>query len=79
MKSPMDCQTLQDDLNNLANWETDWQMKFNVAKCHAALPDKQIHFDYSHHQQKLEQVQSAKNLGITISDDLDGGQRISEI
>ena len=31
------------------------------------LPDNQIHFDYSLHQQKLEQVQSAKYLGIAIT------------
>ena len=35
IKSPIDCQILQDDLNSLAQWETDWQMKFNVAKCHS--------------------------------------------
>ena len=34
IESPVDCQILQDDLNSLAQWETDWQMKFNVAKCH---------------------------------------------
>ena len=31
------------------------------------------------HQQKLEQVQSAKYLGITITDNLDWGQHIYEI
>ena len=82
--SPMDCQILQDDLNSLAQWETDWQMKFNVAKCHSMrvtrhLPSKQIHFNYSLQQQRLEQVQSAKYLGITITDNLDWGQHISEI
>ena len=35
IESPMDCQILQDDMNSLAQWETDWQMKFNVAKCHS--------------------------------------------
>ena len=45
-------------------------MKFNVAKCHSMrvtrhLPSNQIHFNYSLHQQTLEQVQSAKYLGIT--------------
>ena len=35
IKSPMDCQILQDDLNSLPQWKTDWQMKFNVAKCHS--------------------------------------------
>ena len=67
IKSPIDCQTLQDDLNSLAQWETDWQMKFNVAKCHSMrvtrhLPENQIQFEYSLHQQRLEQVQSAKYL-----------------
>ena len=33
VKSPLDCQILQDDLNSLAKWEMDWQMKFNVSKC----------------------------------------------
>ena len=78
----MDCQILQDNLNSLAQWETDWQMEFNVAKCHSMRviqhpPDKHIQFDYTLHQQRLEQVQSAKYLKITISDDLDWGQHIS--
>ena len=77
IESPTDCQILQDDLNSLAKWETDWQMKFNVAKCHSMRvtrhpPDKHIQFEYTLHQQRLEQVQSAKYLGLTITDDLDG-------
>ena len=84
IESPTDCQILQDDLNSLAQWEADWQMKFNVAKCHSMRvtrhpPDKHIQFEYTLHQQRLEQVKSAKYLGITISDDLDWGQHISEI
>ena len=84
IEPPMDCQILQDDLNILAQWEADWQMKFSVAKCHSMRmtrhpPDKHIQFDYTLHQQKLEQVQSAKYLGLTITDDLDWGQHISEI
>ena len=35
IKSPIDCKILQDDLNSHAQWETDWQMKLNVAKCHS--------------------------------------------
>ena len=84
IESPMDCQILPDDLNSLAQWEADWQMKFNVAKCHSMRvtrhpPDKHIKFDYTLHQQRLEQVQSAKYLGLTITDDLDWGQHISII
>ena len=67
IKSPMDCQILQDDLNSLAQWETNCQMKFNVAKCHSMRvtrhpPDKHIQFDYTLHQQRLEQVQSEIRL-----------------
>ena len=84
IESPMDYQILQDDLNSLAQWETDWQMKFNVANCHSMRvtrhsPDQHIQFDNTLLQQKLEQVQTAKYLGLTITDDLDWGQHISEI
>ena len=71
-----DCLTLQ--------WEADWQMKFNVAKCHSMRVTrhqhhKQILFDYSLHNQTLEIVQSAKYLGITITDNMNWGQHVSEI
>ena len=59
-------------------------MKFNVAKCHSMrvtrhLPSNQIHFNYSLHQQTLEQVRFAKYLGLTNTGDLEWGQHISEI
>ena len=84
MKSSMDCKILQNYMKSLAQWETDWQMKFNVAKCHSMrvtrhLPENQIQFEYSFNQQKLEQVQSAKYLGITFTDNLDWSQHDSEI
>ena len=64
IKSHIDCQILQDDLNSLPQWETDWQMKFNFAKCHSMrvtrhLPENQIKFEYSLHQQRWERVQPA--------------------
>ena len=40
---------------------------------------KQILFDYSPPQENFGKVQSAKYLGITISDNMDWGQHISEI
>ena len=59
-------------------------MKFNVAKCHSMrvtghYSHKQIIHDYTLHQQALENVQSAKYLGITITDYIDWGQHISDI
>ena len=59
-------------------------MKFNVAKCHLMrvtrpFPENKIQYEYSLHQQKLDQVQFAKYHGITITDNLDWGQHVSEI
>ena len=82
--SIQDCFILQEDLTSLGQGEADWQMKFNVAKCHSMRVTRhqhhnQILFDYSLHNQTLENVQSAKYLGIPISDNMDWGQHISEI
>ena len=79
-----DQQLLQDDLEKLALWEKAWLMKFNVAKCHSVrvtkhLPHKQIVHGYLLHNQVLENVPSAKYLGVQITDDLDWGQHINEI
>ena len=59
-------------------------MKFNVVKFHSIRVTRhkhhrQILFDYSLHNQTLENVQSAKYLGITITDNMDSGQHVSEI
>ena len=75
---------IRSSVRRLGQWEADWQMKFNVAKCHSMRVTrhqhhKQILLDYSLHNQTLENVQSAKYLGITISDNMDWGQHISEI
>ena len=82
--SLQDCLILQEDLDSLWLWEAYWQMKFNVAKCHSMrvtqhYSHKQIIHDYSLHQQTLENVQSAKYLGITFTENMDWGQHISDI
>ena len=85
--SIQDCLTLQEDLTSLGQWEADWQMKFNVAKRHSMRVTRHQHqhhkhilFDYNFlHNQTLENVHSAKYLCITISDNMDWGQHISEI
>ena len=78
------CLILQEDLDSLGLWEAKWQMKFNVAKCHSMrvtrhYSHKQIIHDYNLHQQTLENVQLAKYLGITITENMDWGQHICDI
>ena len=75
---------MQEDLISLGQWDADWQMKFNVAKCHSMRVTrhqhhKQILFYYLLHNQTLENVQPAKYLGITITDSMDWGPYLSEI
>ena len=82
--SIQDCLTLQEDLTSLGQWEADWQMKFCVTWCSFVRVThhqhhKHILFDYSFHNQTLENVQSAKYLGIAVSDGMDCGQHISKI
>ena len=33
IKTPQDHKILQDDLNSLTRWATDWMMEFNISKC----------------------------------------------
>ena len=59
-------------------------MKFIVAKCPSMrvtrhYSHKQIIHDYTLHQQTLENVQSAKYFDITITENMDWGQHISDI
>ena len=74
-----DCLILQEGFESLALWEVDWQMKFNVAKCHSMrvthhYSHNQILYDCTLHQQTLENVQSAKYIGKTITENVDWGQ-----
>ena len=82
--SLQDCLILQEDLDSLAHWEADWQMKFNVAKCHSmrvalGIIHSKILHDFTLHQHILTNVQSAKYLGITITGNMDWCQHIFDI
>ena len=62
IKSPLDCHIFQDDLNSLAKWETDWQMKFNVSKCHSMRvtrlhPSNHIRFSYTQEMEELDELE----------------------
>ena len=75
-----DAHHLQEDLNKLEEWETKWQMAFNVDKCHllsVTRKSERITTSYSLHGQKLEQVSNAKYLGVTINEKLSWGPHIT--
>ena len=68
--SLQDCLILQEDLDSLGLWEADWQMKFNVAKSLYESVSALL-------TQTLENVHSAKYLGITNTENMDWGQHIT--
>ena len=71
--STSDCIKLQEDLNNLERWESDWQMSFHPEKCeviHITTKKKPILHKYTLHGHTLSSVPQIKYLGVHFSNDL---------
>ena len=72
IKSPKDCDILQDDLDAAARWESDWLMTFHPDKCSVLTiinKNNPVKHNYLLHNHTLESVSSAKYLGITLQSD----------
>ena len=68
-----DSEILQKDLEIFENWEKFWNTNFNPSKCqviHVTKRKKSVQTKYNLHYCVFERVQSAKYLGITLSEDL---------
>ena len=77
-----DRQVLQSDLESLQRWERTWDMEFNPSKCqvlHIARSKNPVMSSNFMHNQKLESVDAAKYLGVSISKDLSWNTHISNI
>ena len=66
--SPNDAHKLQNNLNNLFEWSKEWQMLFNLEKCHV------LHFGsktpkntYTIDSRPLIHVDEEKDLGVLIT------------
>ena len=70
--------------NKLARWEETW-LKWNSILLNItqwewqSTPTKEDYHDYSLHNQVLENVSSARYLGITVTGDFDWGQHINNV
>lgn len=70
---------LQDDLNALFHWSTEWQMLFNVDKCKVMHFGKHnAQYDYTLNNKPLVKVTEERDLGIVISGDLKVSQQCSQ-
>ena len=68
-----DSEALQEDLKTLENWSRVWQMEFHPSKCqtlHITRSRKPQQFQYTLYNESLEQVDTAKYLGVYITADL---------
>ena len=77
-----DCIKLQEDLNNLERWESDWQMSFHPEKCeviHITTKKKPIIHKYMLHGHTLFSVPQIKYLGVNISQDLKWNSHINSV
>ena len=75
----IDCQLLQDDLNNLNDWARKWQLRFNAEKCESVrITHSRDKSETNYFLEKpLKDVDNFKDLGVTITKDLSWGNRIS--
>ena len=82
IKSLLDTFALQNDINQLTKWEKLWSMEFHPDKCfvlRVTNEQKCIDADYSIHNQKLEHVDHANYLGVTISKNLSWKKHVQRI
>ena len=66
----MDCDIIQDDLNEFSAWSKIWLIKFNAIKCIVLRIREAIKYIYTLDGVNLESVDCQKDLGVTISKSL---------
>ena len=82
IRNNRDTQILQNDLNSMEEWENRWQMAFHPEKCvviRVFNKRKPINARYTIHGHMLQEVDSTKYLGVTISKDLRWDDHINTI
>ena len=73
IESPEDATLLQEDLVTLSEWEEQWRMEIHPSKCtKLTVTNKRspIKTGYNLHEHIQASVQSAKYLGLTVTEDL---------
>jgi hypothetical protein len=84
VKSILEAESLQKDLNSLADWSKKWQLSFNVDKCKVMhLGKKNEKHSYSMEnngvQAVISSVESEKDLGVQFDDELKFGEHIEDV
>ncbi len=78
--SERDRQSLKEDLRTISAWCDRWGMPFNVNKCHILqVRTRNKKYEYEMGGVKLESVQCVKDLGFTITSNLEFSQHCKEV
>ena len=79
----VDTMKLQRDIDRLGSWARKWGMRFQPAKCNMMQLTrkriKKIHASYTLEGTDLENVESIKYLGVTITSDLRWNTQVSNV
>ncbi|CAB4031739.1 Hypothetical predicted protein, partial [Paramuricea clavata] len=82
VKDLPDCESLQNDLNNLVNWCTIWKMDLNKSKCGVmsfTRSRQPVTTNYKLLDSSLRQLCHQKDLGIVVTKDLKWTKQVEEI
>ena len=83
IKDEKDTMKLQRDIDRLGSWARKWGMRFQPGKCNMMQLTrkriKKIHASYTLEGTNLENVESIKYLGVTISSDLRWNTHVSNV
>ena len=83
IKGEKDTMKLQRDIDRLGSWARKWGMRFQPVKCNMMQLTrkriKKIHASYTLEGTNLENVESIKYLGVTITSDLRWNTHVSNV
>ena len=77
-----DCLDLQSDLDLLYEWSVKWKLNFNATKCKILSVNRSknpVSFYYNLNGHVLERVNDIKDLGVTVTQDLNWSTHIENI
>ena len=83
IKDEKDTMKLQRDIDRLGSWARKWGMRFQPVKCNMMQLTrkwiKKIHASYTLEGTNLENVESIKYLGVTITSDMRWNTHVSNV